>query len=82
MGFLPRLSGKESRLQCRDTGVVGWIPGGEYPLEKKMATHFSVLAWRIPGTEEPGGLPSMGTQQQQQGSLACCSPRGCIERLN
>ena len=29
-------------------------------LEKEMATHSSVLAWRIPGTEEPGGLPSMG----------------------
>ena len=29
-------------------------------LEKEMATHFSVLAWRIPGTGEPGGLPSMG----------------------
>ena len=29
------------------------------PLEKEMATHSSVLAWRIPGTEEPGGLPSM-----------------------
>ena len=29
-------------------------------LEKAMATHSSVLAWRIPGTEEPGGLPSMG----------------------
>ena len=28
--------------------------------EKEMATHFSVLAWRIPGTGEPGGLPSMG----------------------
>ena len=28
-------------------------------LEKEMATHFSVLAWRIPGTGEPGGLPSM-----------------------
>ena len=28
-------------------------------LEKEMATHSSVLAWRIPGTEEPGGLPSM-----------------------
>ena len=28
--------------------------------EKEMATHSSVLAWRIPGTEEPGGLPSMG----------------------
>ena len=29
-------------------------------LEKEMATHSSVLAWRIPGMEEPGGLPSMG----------------------
>ena len=29
-------------------------------LEKEMATHSSVLAWRIPGTAEPGGLPSMG----------------------
>ena len=29
-------------------------------LEKEMATHFSILAWRIPGTEEPSGLPSMG----------------------
>ena len=29
-------------------------------LEKEMATHSSVLAWRIPGTEKPGGLPSMG----------------------
>ena len=29
-------------------------------LEKEMATHSSILAWRIPGTEEPGGLPSMG----------------------
>ena len=33
-----------------------------HALEKKMATHSSVLAWRIPGTEEPGGLPSMGSQ--------------------
>ena len=31
-----------------------------YALEKEMATHSGVLAWRIPGTEEPGGLPSMG----------------------
>ena len=31
-----------------------------YALEKEMATHSSVLAWRIPGTEKPGGLPSMG----------------------
>ena len=32
-----------------------------YLLEKEMATHFNVLAWRIPGTGEPGGLPSMGS---------------------
>ena len=31
--------------------------------EKEMATHSSVLAWRIPGTGEPGGLPSMGSQR-------------------
>ena len=31
-----------------------------HALEKEMATHSSVLAWRTPGTEEPGGLPSMG----------------------
>ena len=31
-----------------------------HALEKEMATHSSVLVWRIPGTEEPGGLPSMG----------------------
>ena len=34
-----------------------------YALEKEIATHSSVLAWRIPGTEEPGGLPSMGSQR-------------------
>ena len=33
-----------------------------HALEKEMATHSSVLAWRIPGTGEPGGLPSMGLQ--------------------
>ena len=37
--------------------------GREDPLEKEMATHSSVLAWRIPGTAEPGGLPSMGSHR-------------------
>ena len=36
--------------------------GGEDLLEKEMATHFSILAWRIPWTEEPGGLQSVGSQ--------------------
>ena len=38
-------------------------PGQEDPLEKEMATHSSILAWRIPWTEEPGGLQSMGLQR-------------------
>ena len=37
--------------------------GQEDPLEKEMATHSSILAWRIPWTAEPGGLQSMGSQR-------------------
>ena len=42
-----------------------WVPslGWEDSLEKGMATHSSTLAWRIPWTEEPGGLQSMGSQR-------------------
>ena len=41
-----------------------WVQslGREDPLEKEMATHSSILAWKIPWTEEPGGLQSMGKQ--------------------
>ena len=37
--------------------------GGEYPLEKGMATHSGILAWRIPWTEEPGGLHPRGSKK-------------------
>ena len=37
--------------------------GQEYSLEKGLATHSGILAWRIPWTEEPGGLQSMGSQR-------------------
>ena len=37
--------------------------GQEDPLEKGMATHSSILAWRIPWTEEPGGLQSVGSKE-------------------
>ena len=37
--------------------------GREDPLEKGMATHSSILAWRIPWTEEPGGLQSVGSHR-------------------
>ena len=40
-----------------------WALGREDPLEKGMATHSSILAWRIPWTEEPGGLQSMGHKE-------------------
>ena len=45
----------------QETGVRSL--GQEDPLEKGMATHSSILAWRIPWREEPGGLPSMGSQR-------------------
>ena len=45
----------------RETRV--WSLGWEDPLEKEMATRSSILAWRIPWTEEPGGLQSMGSQR-------------------
>ena len=53
-----------------------WVQslGGQDPLEKEMATHSSILASRIPWTEEPGGLQSMGlTKQQQQQIVQLCS---------
>ena len=37
--------------------------GQEDPLEEEVTTHFSILAWEIPWTEEPGGLQSMGSQR-------------------
>ena len=44
-----------------------WVPslGQEDPLEKEMATHSSILAWEIPGTEQPGGLQSMGCKEAE-----------------
>ena len=41
----------------------GWCGEHFHALEKEMATYSSVLAWRIPGTGEPGGLPSMGSHR-------------------
>ena len=43
-----------------DTGL---IPGSEDPLDEEMATHSSILAWRIPWTEEPGGPQTTGLQR-------------------
>ena len=61
--FLGGSDGKESAA-IQETWVrsLGW----EDPLEKRMVTHSSILAWRIPWTEEPGGLHSMGSQRVRQ----------------
>ena len=48
--------------------VQGQSLGREYPLEKEMATHSSILAWRIPWMEEPGRLQSMGSQRVRHDS--------------
>ena len=50
---------EESACSAGDPGL---IPGLKRSLEKEMATHASILAWRIPWTEEPGSLQSMGSQ--------------------
>ena len=49
-----------------DVRDVGSILGWQDPLEEGMATHSSILAWRIPWTEEPGGLQSTGLQRVRQ----------------
>ena len=53
----------DSKESACNAGDLGLIPGLEDPLEKEMATHFSILAWKIPWTEEPGRLQSMGSQR-------------------
>ena len=64
MGFPGGASGKESACQFRrhnETQIrsLGW----EDPLEEEMATHSSILAWRIPCPEEPGRLQAIGSQR-------------------
>ena len=49
--------------EIQDIRDVGLIPGSERSLEKKMAINSSILAWRIPWAEEPGGLQSIGLQR-------------------
>ena len=61
-GFLVAQMVKRICLQCRRPGFNPWVR--KILLEKGMATHSSILAWRIPRTEEPGGLQSMESQSR------------------
>ena len=55
----------DSAVKNPTTKQETWVPslGGRDPLEKEMATHSSTHAWKIPWTEEPGGLQSIGSQK-------------------
>ena len=57
------INGKEPVANAGDVRDVGSILGWKDPLEEGMATHSSILAWRIPWTEEPSGLQSRGSQE-------------------
>ena len=55
--------GSEVKASAGNVGDLGSIPGSGRSQEKEMATYSSILAWRIPWREEPGGLQSMGSQR-------------------
>ena len=61
--FLGFPSGLDGKIYAFNAGDLGSIPGLEDPLQEGMATHSSILAWRIPWTEEPGRLQSTGLQR-------------------
>ena len=63
MGFLDGAVVKNSPAKVGDEKDTGSIPGSGRSLEKEMATHSSVLAWRISGMVEPDGLPSLGSHR-------------------
>ena len=76
---------KRTHLPMQETRVQPL--GQEDPLEKGMATHSRILAWRIPQTEEPGGLQSMESQsqtrtEQQQQNASHLQPNGFFIYLN
>ena len=60
---------KDSKESTCNAGDLGSVPGLGRSLEMVIATHSSILAWRIPWTEEPGGLKSMGSQRVGQDSV-------------
>ena len=63
LGLLGGACGKEPACQCRRCKRWVWPLGWEDPLEQEMTTYSSILAWRIPWTEEPGGLRSIALQR-------------------
>ena len=83
--------GSEDKVTACNAGDPGSIPGLKDPLEKEMASHSSILAWRIPWTDEPGGLQSRGSQRVRHDWAtwlsffmvwhACCLIKHCSHPL-
>ena len=63
VGFPGGVLVKNPPINAGNTRDAGSVPVWGDPLEQKMATHSSILAWKIPWTEEPGGLQSMWPQR-------------------
>ena len=80
-GFPGGAGGKESACYCRRCEMYVWTQGQEDTLEEEMASHSSILAWKIPWTEGPGRLQFMGSRRVRHngvlmgGQLWACSPR-------
>ena len=73
-GLPRRLKWQRILLPMQEMRV--WSLGQEEPLEEEMATHSSILAWKIPCTEEPGGLQSMGSQRVRHNWACACASAG------
>ena len=67
---------KNPPANAGDAGDLGSIPSQEDPLEKEMATHSSVLAWRIPQTKKSGRLQSMGHKESD--TSECTQMHACL----
>ena len=70
-GFPPSSVNKESACNAEDLGL---SLGREDPLEKEIATYSNILAWKIPWTEDPGGLQSKGSQDSSTTEQLTLSP--------
>ena len=70
-GFPGGLVVKKLPPNARDMDLIPW----EVPLEKEIATHYSILAWEIPGTEKSSGLQSMGSQRVGHNLVAKQQPQ-------
>ena len=74
--------GSDGKESACNAGDLGSGPGSEDPLEKGMATHSGILAWRSPRTEEPGGPQSTGSQELDTTERLTPTACGSVRQLH